>query len=392
MSGELSRAPLRFCPGCGTPVTEAANFCTSCGAALRDSPARQDPPRREASPATPGVVVLTVFLAVGLTLWFAILRPEERSRRPLAPKTSAPSSGAPAGAASGEASLPADHPPVQLPEEVRTFIADLETKAEAAPDDVATWRQLAQVQFRAGQIDASYLDRAEASWRRVLEIEPGDPDGLRGLGNIHFDRDEYTKAIEAYEGYLEKRPEDVNVRTDLGTMLLYSGKPEDAIREYHAVIAAQPGFFQAHFNLGVAHLRLGETDEARGAFEKARDAAPDEDTRARIETMIQRAADGNAPAADAPAGFQARVERNLRAHPIAGPKVVGFEWTSPAEGRVLLEEFPMDAMPPFARSKFLERLQTEVEEARRAEKVETPARVELVDSATGKVMATVETK
>jgi hypothetical protein len=83
------------------------------------------------------------------------------------------------------------------------------------------------------------------------------------------------------------------------------------------------------------------------------------------------------------------VEDAFRGHPIMGPKIVRFEWTSPAAGRVMLQNFPMAAMPPEVREKFTTRLTETLRNAAAAHGVSGPARVELADASSGTVMATV---
>jgi hypothetical protein len=72
-----------------------------------------------------------------------------------------------------------------------------------------------------------------------------------------------------------------------------------------------------------------------------------------------------------------------------GPRIVRFEWTGPGVGRVLVQEFPMEAMPPEVRSKFASRLGESLRGARTAHTVEEPVRLEIADVATGRVMETV---
>jgi len=102
---------------------------------------------------------------------------------------------------------------------------------------------------------------------------------------------------------------------------------------------------------------------------------------------------GTAGAAGAPAPsagatpFQASVEQSLRAHPIVGPKISRFEWSGPGAGRVLVANFPMDAMPPMVRDKFASRLQSILRDAGAAS-VDGPVKLEIVDAASGTVMAT----
>ena len=340
----------------------------------------------------PTLVVFGAFLAIGLGLWVSILAPSgEAQRLPLAkreqPQAEQPQSEPREG-------LPADHPPLALPADVTRFLADLEKQAEAAPKDLAIWKRLAEVEYRASQIDKQHLAKAEKAFRRVLELAPKDLDAVRGLGNVHFDRDEYPQAIEQYTRYLEIDPKDSSVRTDLATMHLYAGDAKKAVAEYDKVIAADPKFFQAHFNKGIALRRAGEDAAATASFEKARELAPDERTKQQIAAALGEAAPPASGAASGEASgvkpsLQGIVERALREHPIAGPKVVGFEWPAPTSGKVMLESFPMEAMPPPIRERFLARLEKQLAEARTETGSAGTVELALVDRASGKVMATV---
>lgn len=399
MSEKQRRPSLRFCPGCGTPAPGSANYCMSCGAALRPSggggPGYAAPPGGTGLPAQRlGLAVLGVFLTVGLVLWFLILRPTEEGRLPLAKSQGGADEGAPG--ATTQASLPANHPPLEIPPEAKSFLAGLEKKAADSPDNVENWKTLAQTQYRAGQIDRSYLAKAEASYRRVLELDAKNLEALRGLGNIHFDREEYPEAVKSYSGYLELKPDDSNVRTDLGTMYLYSGQDEKAIGEYKKVVEKNPGFYQAHFNLGVAYSKKGDRVKAAETLEKAKSLAPDDRTREQIQAMIDRskAQAGVAPSGIAAAaeGVQGAVEEKLRSHPIVGPKIVKFEWSTPTAGRVVLDNFPMSSMPEFARGKFLDRLKTDLGAAKSRSGASGAVKLDLVDRASGEVMATVSSE
>lgn len=337
----------------------------------------------------PGLAVLGTFLAIGLTLWFLILKPSaESGRLPLAKQQGGEvPQGAPAGS---KASLPQDHPPLEIPKEVKTYLTDLEKKANDSPSDIEAWRTLAQVQYRAGQFERRYLEKAEASYNHVLGIDAKDLDALRNIGNIYFDREEYGDAVKSYIHYLELKPDDSNVRTDLGTMYLYSGDNDKAVREYQKVIEREPAFFQAHFNLGIALAKKGDQAKAVEALEKAKSLAPDEKTRSQVQALIDRTT--GAPAADGSRSattFQGRVEQSIRNHEIAGPKVVKFEWPSPTTGRVVLDNFPFEAMPEFARTKFLDHLKGNLSEARKQTNTTEAVRLDLVDRASGNVMASV---
>lgn len=334
--------------------------------------------------------MLVGFLAVGLGLWTLLLAPgRPPARIPLAQKDSPP---ADSGAAA-ESALPQDHPPLELPADVKKYIAELEQKAAARPKDLNAWKSAAQVEYRAGQIDRAYGAKAEASFRHVLELDAEDLDAIRGIGNLHFDREEYPQAVESYSRYLAIRTDDLNVRTDLGTMYLYGGDPDKAIAEYTKVLASDPKFYQAHYNLGIAYAQKGQAAEALVSLGRARELAPDERTRKQIDAMIEHAKAGasgtSAEGEREPKTFQARIEDRLRAHPIVGPKIARLDWTSPIVGAVRLRDFPMQSMPEMVRQKFLEHLKGDLADAKQRSGATGAARLDLVDDQSGQVMASV---
>jgi tetratricopeptide (TPR) repeat protein len=396
MTEASSRGSARFCPGCGEAALAGARFCVSCGQRLAGSlRAARGPVPTEA------IAVLVAFLAVGLTLWAWLLAPAPAAQRmPLAPRSQEEAAAPSAGSvpAAGEGGMPANHPPLEVPADVKKYIAELAKDAAAKPKDLGAWKTLAQVQYRAGQVDKSYLGGAEESFRHVLELDAKDLDAFRGLGNVHFDREEYAQAVDWYGKYLAAKPDDLNVRTDLGTMYLYGGQPDRAIAEYDKVLANDPKFYQAHYNLGIAYAQQGDKDKALASLKKASEYAPDDATRKQIESMLDHATSpggGTVPAssgetaATAAGGFQATIENDLRAHPIVGPKIVKFDWPSETAGQVRLRDFPMQAMPETIRQKFLDRLKTDLAEAKKKSPTSGEAKLELVDDKSGTVMATV---
>jgi len=284
----------------------------------------------------------------------------------------------------------------ELPAEVKTFIADLAAKAKAKPNDLDEWLKLGQVNARAAQLDPAYQADALAAFEHVLAIDPKNADALRGQANVHYDREDHQKAIPVYERYIALRPDDASARTDLGTMYLYSGQPARAISTYEEVIKQNPSFLQAHYNLAVTYHGQGNDQGALAELGIARGLATEDTVKKQIDDMIA-SLKGSPPGAPPPpvAGrngprspFQGAVEEAFRAHPIMGGRIVRFEWTAPASGRVLVREFPMEAMPSEVRDKFTARLEGQLRDARNAHPVDGAVRVDIADAGSGKVMAT----
>ena len=385
---------MRFCPQCGVQTVPQARFCTECGAALsgtQKAPGKKDGRAATQAPASPaaqhslfaGLVVLSAYLAIGVGLWVFVLRSQPF---PVVAVAEGPASSG------GSQALPQDHPPISIPDDAKQQIATLVDEANAKPDSAETWRRLAEVQFRASQLEASYRSAALSSYQHVLELAPDDPTALRGIGNVYYDFEEHTKAIGYYERYLALRPGDANVRTDLGTMYLYTNRADRAIAEYQTVIAANPDFFQAHFNLGIAYREKADFAQARQSLERARALTDDERIRDRVDHVLAQLNGGAPPQAQPRTAFQQAVEQLFHSHDIMGPKVARIEWSAPAGARVYLQNFPIQGMPPDVRNRFLAKLRIQIGLAKKNNNIDDSVIVELIDAETRSVMETLHTE
>jgi len=373
----------RFCWRCGAKLLPDARFCTTCGAAS-GAATRKHRGRFPVERYAPAAVVGVVLLVAGIAIF-------------LGNRNAAPPAVVPPRDGGGEG-LPAGHPPIQVPDDVRAVIDRMAEAAKKSPKDLDSWKQLGFVQYRAGQVDAKYLTSAEETYKHVLEIDPKDLDALRALGNIDFDREQPEHAMEYYRKYLEVKPDDLHVQTDLGTMMLSAKQTEAAIKTYQSVLKADPKFFQAQFNLAIAYRAAGEDEKALGALRHARDLAEDDATRKRVDELLARltgepvpaaAAQAAPPAAAGGGGIRADVESIFRSHPITGPKLERVDWPDDHTAKVVLRQFPMEGMPPFVRQKFVDHIREELKDKKAQDKVDGSIQIELVDADTGRVMETI---
>lgn len=407
---------VRFCPQCGAPTRAGARFCVECGfrldtlastaSASGSAPATvtRDSERTSAPRSTtlvPFVATFSAMLAVGILVAYGVMRQLPQREALLSSSTS--QAGPQASPVQDDQRLPAGHPAIQLPKEARDFVASIARTAEANPSNLEAWDKYGDVCFRAAAFDSSYYSRAVVAYAHVLKLDPDNLDALRGIGNIDFDQHKYDEAIAAYEHYLSKRPDDPEVRTDLGTMLLSSGSADQAVLQYRKVLEAHPNFFEASFNLGIAYGQMHELKGAREAFAKAKMLAPDADSKNRATEMLAEL-DGGAMSASQEhsnseqqasvlstnaSSFEGAMERMLRDLPIAGPKVTSVQWASATRARVLMDNFPMDQMPPFAAAKFMSDLKTGIGDIKSAHKMRAPVEIDICDAASGRVMQSV---
>lgn len=403
---------MRFCPQCGSKLYPNARFCVECGERL--TPVSSAPPAsttaaksvavRSAPRATssaglgPFAAVFGALIVFGIVIAYLVMRQLPERDRLLA---SAPAVQSASAAPPENGRLPADHPQVKLPKDAIDFIAQVESKVHANPNDLDAWNKLGDVTLRAAVFDPKYYQTATEAFSHVLKIDPDNLGALRGVGNLDFDQHKYDAAIAAYEHYLSRKPDDPDVRTDLATMYLSSNAGDQAVQQYKRVLEAHPNFFEATFNLGVAYSQMSNSADARTYFQKALKLAPDDQARSRVNQMLASLNNPNSapdmasgppssPAAAAqPADFRGQVEQVMRDLPVAGNKVQAIEWTSDTKARVIMDNFPMDQMPPFAAAKFIDDLKSGIEQAKTAHHVTAPVQIDICDAGTGRIMKTV---
>jgi tetratricopeptide (TPR) repeat protein len=422
---------MRFCPHCGAPLMAGAKFCVECGRALgaaASAAGAEDaakpgasPVAKETAPITTAFVIVFAAITViglGAAAWIMLRTPavvqQQVASAPTADNGGNPipngnASNSLGGTAGNNApnQLPAGHPRVQLPTEARSFIDKIEKDAKAKPKDAAAWNQLGNVSMRAAMFDDTYYAKAEQAYGHVLKLDADNLQALRGIGDIDYDTNKYDEAIAAYEHYLKKKPDDPEVRTDLGTMYLYTGNPDQALVQYQRALKIKPDMFQAYYNMGVAFAQQNQPANAQIALQKAYSLAPDDNAKNQVKDLIAKiagapagtaasagpasnAAHSSAPAAAQPATtFQGDLEQIVRGLPVAGPKVGSFQWSSKTRTKLLMDNFPMDQMPPFAKQKFLTDLKSGIDTAKKDYKITGPVEVQIIDTQSGRVMETV---
>lgn len=368
----------RFCAQCGASTPADAAFCPGCGTARRQkgaAPARAPWLERYAA----ALILVLVLCVAGSAIGIGILRQPPTN-------TAIP---APGPAVDSAAALPQGHPTIGIPDDVLKVIERMEKLAAEQPDNIETWKQVAFVQYRAGQVSPEFLRKAEESYEQVLRLDSRDLDALRGLGNIAYDRNDSATALRRYQEFLAVKPDDKGVLTDLGTMLLAAKRTDEAIATYQRVLQQDTRFFQAQFNLAIAYRAAGQTDLALAALQRSREVADSDEARQQVDAVLQQlqaASEGSPASAGGP---KETIEAVFRSHPIVGPRLERVDWQNEQHARVILRDFPMDGMPPMVREKFDARIRSGIRDGKQRLKIDAPFEIEIVDSASGRIMATV---
>ncbi len=168
-------------------------------------------------------------------------------------------------------------------DELRNVVA----KADAKPGDTDLQRKVGQgLYLYAARFDKpALLPEAIRILKRANDAAPQDYETLVVLGNAEFDLARNTDATHFktarayYTQALARKPDDINVRTDLG-LTYYFDTPSDprrAISEYRKSLAQDAHHEMTLQNLVAALIAMGELAEAEqrlGELQKLNAANP----------------------------------------------------------------------------------------------------------------------
>lgn len=230
-------------------------------------------------------------ILVGFTIGFILANSLHSRERTQAVAPSAPTAaqaGNPSSAKDAARGLPDD--------ELREAIATTDARA----DDIDLQKRfgLALYRYANQSRDARYLPDAVRFLKRAFDADPKDLTVAVSLGNALFDLGQlgeparFAESRTYYQKALEIKPDDVNVRTDLG-LTFYFGTPSDpqsAIREYRKSLAIDPRHELTLQNMATALIKTGRQAEARKTIETLRSVNAQNPALADLEAMLAQSA------------------------------------------------------------------------------------------------------
>ena len=152
----------------------------------------------------------------------------------------------------------------------------LSTPSEAAYDEYLRGRDSLRKKGSVAQ-----LDRAIGFFRQALELDPDFAPAAAGLCRAMWERyelnrdpDAATVAMEQCRETEAKYAEFAETRIAIGSLLLGTGKPEEAAESFRTALAREPNNAEAHSGLGLALRDSGQLDAAAAETVKAIDMDP----------------------------------------------------------------------------------------------------------------------
>jgi tetratricopeptide (TPR) repeat protein len=137
------------------------------------------------------------------------------------------------------------------------------------------------------------LEAAIQALERVILVDPGNPYAHFFLGNAHFERGAFDKAMKAYVLALERAPEYVGAMVALGHTLRMLGRYQQALRMGVQVLARDKDDPDALYLMGLAHYARGEEAAAKTYLERFLATGPEveaaQEARGLLEILLGRA-------------------------------------------------------------------------------------------------------
>ena len=288
------------------------------------------------------------------------------------------------------------------------------------PDNLDALRGIGDIDY-----DQQHYDEAVAAYEHYLKKKPNDPEVRTDLGTMYLYMGNADQAVVQYKKAIAAKPGFFQAYYNMGIAYAQENKGDDAAATLKQAMALAPDD-AARDQVKDLIAKLSGAPAASPSMQAAAASTP-----ATAPIVAKSTADASAavvakhtpaaspvavvaakstaaaapaapaivaktsasPAAAPPPGasdeFHGAVEEMVRGLPIAGPKVGSVQWPDKLKARVMMDNFPMDQMPPFAKTKFLSDLKAGIDSAKKDNNISSPVEVNIVDGASGRVMETI---
>jgi tetratricopeptide (TPR) repeat protein len=134
-----------------------------------------------------------------------------------------------------------------------------------------------------------FIDKAEEEFRKALSDTTYVSRELPyyNLSRLYIIKEEYDEALDYVDRALQFDPRMVLAHNLKGIILENLDQLEDAIDSYGQALEIAPDDINILFNLGVAHFKNNNTEEAIEIFEKIRSDVTDPKMRAKLDSYLK---------------------------------------------------------------------------------------------------------
>jgi protein O-mannosyl-transferase len=118
-------------------------------------------------------------------------------------------------------------------------------------------------------LEQGYHQLAMAEFERIKVLRPESKKVYFYLGYMQVMLGDFPRAVDNFRLYTTQYPNDPEGLNNLGTALVNSGRPGQALEPLERALRLQPKHAGAYVSLGFAHLDLGDRDRAQSFFREA---------------------------------------------------------------------------------------------------------------------------
>ncbi len=179
----------------------------------------------------------------------------------------------------------------------QTQVASVKEPNSALMPDIAETLEKAKnepenfdAQMKAGDMfqKIQNFDKAAGYYDTAAALKPVEYEKIVRLGNAFFDVRQFEKAEIFYQQALEKKSDDIGVRTDLGITFVERQNPDydRAIKEFQASLQLSPKHEPTLYNLSIAYFRKGDNENAQKYLAQLEQASPNSQLIGRLKQII----------------------------------------------------------------------------------------------------------
>jgi tetratricopeptide (TPR) repeat protein len=135
---------------------------------------------------------------------------------------------------------------------------------------------LYQIHYNIGtaQREMGELDKAAASFQKVLDQEANNTSALIAKGDVLVVQGKLDEAVTYFEKAIEQTTDEV-IPFNVAEIYFNQGNTAKALEYYQTAATRKPDWPEPHLKMGYANLNAGNMDAAIASFEKVVAVAPD---------------------------------------------------------------------------------------------------------------------
>jgi cytochrome c-type biogenesis protein CcmH/NrfG len=122
--------------------------------------------------------------------------------------------------------------------------------------------------------------------QEAFRLDPAFFEVNNNLGAVYARQENYGASVDHYQRALAREPRNITVKLNLARALTSANDIIRAQSVYREILSAAPANWDALFELGKIHVSLGETAQAKQAFEDIIRRNPNYQARAEVERFL----------------------------------------------------------------------------------------------------------